>query len=421
MIDRPVSLALAIAGAMLWAPLAFGLDLPPLRAPGPPAFTADLLISLDADGRPSLGVNISLAYRELQWVELKTEGSRPRYGARVDLTVVFEPIRGGELKGDLWERRLVVPTFSMTRSPRAALVERRTFQVPPGPYRCRVIVRDLGAGTESVAEQRVEVPDYSKIPVGFADLELGVADSSSQFRPVPTRLFGLEVRQLAARAVLFDRRPGNWPRRYRFRCRITDETGEELVAGPVEVTINRSAEPVIVRPPSSDLFLGNYVFELELVERSSRWRVSRSFEVEESGSPRGREFERMLEPLAYIARPEEIDRLRNLPPERQDEGWQEFWKRRDPTPDTPRNEALVEFIRRVRHAERTFQGFGPGWRSDMGRIYIKYGPADQVESRPASSSTPQLEIWYYSNPYRRFVFGDREGFGRFVLLDPALE
>ena len=57
----------------------------------------------------------------------------------------------------------------------------------------------------------------------------------------------------------------------------------------------------------------------------------------------------------------------------------------------------------------------------MGRIYIRYGPADQIESRAATSDSPQLEIWYYHNPFRRFVFGDREGFGRYTLISPIGE
>jgi hypothetical protein len=34
---------------------------------------------------------------------------------------------------------------------------------------------------------------------------------------------------------------------------------------------------------------------------------------------------------------------------------------------------------------------------------------------------PQLEIWYYNQPYRRFVFSDREGFGRYILVSPGGE
>jgi GWxTD domain-containing protein len=98
-----------------------------------------------------------------------------------------------------------------------------------------------------------------------------------------------------------------------------------------------------------------------------------------------------------------------------------FWERRDPTPETSRNEAMIEFFRRVRYAEQHFQGMGPGWRSDMGRIYIKFGPPDQVESRAASTQSPQLEIWYYNQPYRQFIFADREGFGRYTLVNPGVE
>jgi hypothetical protein len=57
----------------------------------------------------------------------------------------------------------------------------------------------------------------------------------------------------------------------------------------------------------------------------------------------------------------------------------------------------------------------------MGRIYIKFGPPAQTEARPPTSSSPQLEVWYYTNPTREFVFADREGFGRFVLVSPSSE
>jgi GWxTD domain-containing protein len=388
-------------------------DLPPLRSAQAPFFSADLAISLDSEGHPALGVTITVPYQDLQWIVVPDAGGRR--AARAELTVVFERDKGHPLYGDVWDRQALVAGYEVSRSS-GALVERRSFELPPGKYKARVAVRDLNAGTESSARENLTVPDYSRIPVGFADLELGVIDTTGAFRAVPTRLFGTEVQRLGARAALFDRRPGKWPRKYPFHYRILDDVGEALVTGNVEVEVARSAEPVLVRPTTSDLFLGRYVFELELAEGRSHWRVERSFEVEASGPPRGREFERMLEPLSYIAREEEIERLRRLPPEQQEAGWREFWDKRDPNPDTPRNEAQLEFFRRVRYTEQHFQGFGPGWRTDMGRIYIRYGPPDQIENRPGTSTSPQLEIWYYNQPYRRFVFGDREGFGRYVLL-----
>jgi GWxTD domain-containing protein len=391
-------------------------DRPPLRPAVPPYFSADAAVSLDSTGRAALGVSITVPFSQLQWIRVGAA-----YACRVEFMVVFEPKKKGARQyGDIWEERLGVPSFSMTNSSTRIVTARRTFQVAPGKYRVRVAVRDHNAGLESVANDDVEVRDYTKEPVGFADLELGLVDSAG-FTPVPTRRFGIDVSRLATRAVLFDRRPGDWPRSYSFRYRIQDENGAEVVTGESNVSLHRSAEPVVLRPHRSDLFLGAYVFEVELVEGRSRWVVERSFEVEESGPPRGREFQRMLEPLSYIAEADEIEYLRALPEADQARGWDEFWKRRDPTPETQRNEVQLEFFRRVRHAETHFQGFGPGWRSDMGRIYIRHGPPDQIETRPSTAQTSQLEIWYYNTPYRRFIFVDREGFGRYVLAEPENE
>lgn len=398
------------------ADAALAANLPPLRSERPPRFSADVVISLRPDGRPALGVSISLPYDQLQW--LRTSRG---YAAASEFTVVFEPSHGSAQVGDVWDRALLVADFRSTVSTGISDLERRTFDVPPGAYWVRVGVRDLNTEVASVAQDQLDVPDYSKVLLGLADLELGVMEAGEVFRPVPTRQYGVNVARLASRVALFDRHDGAWPRSYPLRYRILDESGKAVAAGTRIVSLEQSPQSVIVAPDSLGLFLGGYVFEVELGEGRSKWRVERSFEVEESGPPRGSEFARMLEPLSYIADAREIDVLRKLPPEGQAAGWNEFWRRRDPTPETPRNEAMLEFFRRVRHSERHFQTVGPGWRSDMGRIYIKYGEPDQIESRPSSSAESPQEIWYYNRPYRRFVFVDREGFGRFVLLGPSIE
>ena len=406
----------AYALALFGPGTARALDLPPLRGETPPQFVADVAISLDSEGHPALAVTISIPHADLQWTR-----SSAGWAAAAEIAVVFQPRGPGRSYGDVWERRVVVDRFEATTSMVAALVERRVFAMPPGRYELRVTVRDAQAEIASTVRESLEVPDYSKVEVGFADLELGVQRADSGFAVVSTRRFGPEVQRLAARVILFDRRPGPWPREYPFKYRILDDGGAELVAGVRKLSLARSAEPVVLRPDSSNLFLGGYVLEVELSEGRSKWRVERSFEVEVSGPPRGKEFERLLEPLALIAESDEIEYLRSLDPADQPRGWEEFWKRRDPTPETARNEAMLEFFRRLRYADQHFRNFGPGWRADMGRVYIKYGAPDQVESRPPTTQSPQLEIWYYNRPSRRFVFADREGFGRYVLVSPLLD
>ncbi len=80
----------------------------------------------------------------------------------------------------------------------------------------------------------------------------------------------------------------------------------------------------------------------------------------------------------------------------------QFWLRRDPTPGTERNEFQEEHYRRIKYANDNFAADGiAGWRTDRGRIYIVYGPADEIESHPKGGSyvRPPQEgggvVWTY--------------------------
>jgi GWxTD domain-containing protein len=131
----------------------------------------------------------------------------------------------------------------------------------------------------------------------------------------------------------------------------------------------------------------------------------------------------VVEILSYVASDPEYDELRAARTDSTRQvAWDAFWARRDPTPDTPRNEAMTEFFRRVRFANRNFAGQAvTGWRSDQGRVYIRHGAPDQVDDRPATFYDPPLQIWHYQRLNRRYVFADREGFGRFELIYPSGE
>ncbi|MCC6349917.1 MAG: GWxTD domain-containing protein [Candidatus Eisenbacteria bacterium] len=409
--------AFAAAAVLLVATgaLASG-ELQPLRSLQPPLFTADVAVALDSTAHPTVEVTFTLPYAEISWNKLQRG-----YAGGAGFSIVFEPSGGRRLFGDSWEKRLLVESYGATRNQRNQLVVRRSFDLPPGRYRIRARVRDVSSWVESEADDQLDLADLANVPVGFSDLQLGTSDSSGKFTPVATRRFGDGAIGLTARAVALDRRAGEWPRLAKLHWRISEAGGEVVQEGDTTLTLRQEVQPVELRPRNPGLFIGDYLLEVERVEGKSRWRTSRTFEVEESGPPRGKEYALMLEALSYIAQPKEIDAMRNLPEDQQAEAWERFWARRDPTPETPVNENLIEFYRRLRHANRQFQGIGPGWRSDMGRIYIRYGPPDQVESQPGSATSPTIEIWYYHQPYHRFVFADREGFGRYTLLNPEAE
>lgn len=387
-----------------------------LRGAGSPMFTADVSVSVDSLARPAVSVTIALPYSELSWARA-SDG----YTASASFMVELEPAGSDRLYGGTWERRLKFASYDMTRSPRSELSESRSFDVPPGRYRVRVRVRDEHSEQESVAQDKLELEDLARTPLGFTDLQLGTRDSTGRFVLVPARVFGFDAARLVARVTVFDHRPGAWPRHAIVHHRILDEGGEVVAQGDTVLVATAPVQSFVVAPAISDLFIGTYTLELDRTEGKAHWRTTRRFEVEESGPPRGKAYTALLEALGYIASSSEVEALRNLPADKQEAAWDDFWRRRDPTPETARNEYEIEFFRRLRYADQHFQGFGYGWRSDMGRIYVRYGPPDQVEQHPATSTTSAAELWYYNQPSRRFVFVDREGFGRFTLVQPSGE
>jgi len=108
---------------------------------------------------------------------------------------------------------------------------------------------------------------------------------------------------------------------------------------------------------------------------------------------------------------------------------EEFWRQRDPTPGTPRNEFKNEHYRRIEYANKEFKRYSSieGWRTDMGRIYITLGEPIQREKYHRTEAFP-IEIWhYYGNPkFRqapvfRLLFFRRFGVGPFELYDPIAD
>jgi len=65
---------------------------------------------------------------------------------------------------------------------------------------------------------------------------------------------------------------------------------------------------------------------------------------------------------------------------------EQFWLRRDPTPDTEENEYREEHYRRIAYANETFASGVPGWKTDRGRTYIAYGPPDEREEHPTGGN-----------------------------------
>ena len=97
------------------------------------------------------------------------------------------------------------------------------------------------------------------------------------------------------------------------------------------------------------------------------------------------------EDVVYIISDEERKAFKQLSnDEERDQFIEAFWQRRDPTPDTEENEFKEEHYRRIEYANEHFAAGIPGWKTDRGRIYITWGPPDEIDTHPSGGTTSGL-------------------------------
>ena len=128
------------------------------------------------------------------------------------------------------------------------------------------------------------------------------------------------------------------------------------------------------------------------------------------------------EDVIYIISPEERSAFVHLTTNEEREQFiEQFWQRRNPDPDSAENTFKEEHYRRIAYTNEHYASGIPGWKTDRGRIYIMWGPPDEIDSHPSggsydrpanegggSTSTYPFEDWRY-----RYL----EGIGEDVNLE----
>jgi GWxTD domain-containing protein len=137
----------------------------------------------------------------------------------------------------------------------------------------------------------------------------------------------------------------------------------------------------------------------------------------------GDQLDEAFAPLSYISTPE--DRLSvwssQLSVQAKRNFLTGFWARRDQSTDTPKNEARESFYASITTANERFTDrqarSRSGWRTDMGRIFIRNGePTEQLKRAQVGVSAP-YQVWRYAGAREKYyIFVDRTNFGSFELV-----
>lgn len=119
----------------------------------------------------------------------------------------------------------------------------------------------------------------------------------------------------------------------------------------------------------------------------------------------------MIGPVGRMASDEEIAEYVALTSDEEAESFvEEFWRRRDPDPETPANPVLEEFEKRAEEADKLYREAGqPGRRTDRGTVFVLYGAPEETEFRivPRGPFEETVEEWRYPKDAPAGLDGER--------------
>jgi len=396
------------------------------------------------------------------------------FRAGYDLDFYIEDEHGNLLQTQSAPDEITVASYGETTRPDKSRVTLLSAILRPGSYQGRAMITDKESGKNYETASKFSVRDFSGPNLTVSDLQFSrniqVDSSASVFvkhqrriEPNVPRAYGqfagqlfvyYEIYNLAESrdgAILQTAAADSFQTLYIIR----NESGEEIKQ---LWKFNRKPGTSCVQSvalPIADLKSGHYTLTVRVFDNAngcyaeSSSRFTMQWDV---FSFKDKKFEEILELMRCVMSADELKQLQQLPEADRQRGLFEFWQRRDPTPGTPRNEAMEEYYRRIDYANAHFKWpQGEGWKSPLGKIYLSYGPPNYVQrfnssdldragdawissamssdlrqgnpTRLASRASffyTRYEIWEYTELNRRFVFVDSRGTGVYELADPSL-
>jgi GWxTD domain-containing protein len=376
------------------------------------------------------------------------ENGELRYGVAVQVS----DARGERLLNAAWAGG----GNAVLRDRGATKLEILDFSVSPGQYDLEVVVTDSVSGRRF--ETSTAIDAWSATPPA-SDLMLSPSmrlATGSDTVPVMgemrrgsvliTPVTRLKLSPVRSKAYYLIEAYADAPDSGAMQVTVTDSTGTALVSTrPTPIRIQPGGVLLRGQVDLAGLPAGTYGLSVRLqfggteVARSEQFDMAgfaETMEKEEEriallrqtdegffGAMSEDEIDEAHAPLLYLV---SADSMRvwgtGLSLQAKRRWMTDFWSARDPTPGTAKNEARERFYEVIGYANREFAEAGrkstPGWRSDRGRIYIRYGVPDDVfdQSRLSGPTAPYL-VWKYTRGKElNFVFVDQTRIGAFRLV-----
>jgi len=311
------------------------------------------------------------------------------------------------------------------------LIGQQNFTLSSGSYKIILIGYDKNnVSSSDSSDYELIIPQYEPEKTDMSSLQLSTGieksnDKNSIFyknglevTPNPNLLFGGNLNKIFYYLEIYNIEKEFSSDSVFFITQLIDLSGNIVESSQKKEMGRKSAFVEFGFHIADSLQTGSYVFKVMLVNiltgnkiiREKKFYVYNAVLSQETGLTDDLGFMQSefvnkpveslddeFEKIIYIRSAKETEEYKKLNTvEDKRKFLYAFWKKKDTNPVTPKFELREEYFKRVSEANKKYkQGFADGWKSDRGRIFILYGPPDDIERHFMEANVKNYEIWTY--------------------------
>jgi len=333
------------------------------------------------------------------------------YAGGYDIALAVKDINSNStVFSHLWKEKIFEKVFEQTNSKEQYQVNGKVFETNllAGEYEVHLELTDEATGNSFKSNRKLTIPElesstyfsdikfYREDDSLSAEIILGDRETTVEFNNDLITRFEIIRTQMDPISLISTL--------YYLR----DEEKEEIKRNDHSITTENKHVRYREVIKKKDLKEGNYLLSYRINTSQGESEITKRFSVVWYKKPLYLyDNELAIPPLTYILSPEEWNVVEDLSDDELTDWLKKFWNQRDPDPDTPLNEIMVEFYDRVYQANKKYAApYSEGWTTDRGKSLILYGEPDNIEAYRYKLKSKPYEIWYYQTENKKLIFID---------------
>ncbi len=298
----------------------------------------------------------------------------------------------------------------------------KQYYLNPGRYTLNISMRQKNTTLEGSQEVNFTVKDFSLQDFTFSDIMI-LSDykenesGKKSITPLVNNNIGNIEKFYVFFEIFYDK---ELPYPAEFQYKISKENEKNPEEADLNYILQSGENKKIEKISSTNLTMGDYRLDI-LYKKTGEIVASKNFYFRWGDLPMTiRNLDTAIAQMIYIANDDELKYIKaGKTLAEKEKRFIKFWSSQDPNPSAPKNKIMISYYNRVKIANQRYsQYYKPGWKTDMGMVYVIYGEPGNVDRHPFTENEKPYEIWDYYDIQKRFIFVDESGFGEYRLITP---